>query len=80
LADSFGKIERCVNIPTLETLYKISKALKIPVETLLPSSKEKPHKKFSSELEALVNYLRTRPAEDVRFIHEIAVKIFERKQ
>ena len=78
--DSIGKIERCVNVPTIETLYKISKALKIPVETFLPSSKEKAHKKFSAEFEDLFNYLRTRPAEDVRFIHEIAVKICERKQ
>jgi transcriptional regulator with XRE-family HTH domain len=78
--DSIGKIERCVNNPTIETLYKISKALKMPVETFLPSSKEKTHKKFLPELEDLINYLRTRPAEDVRFLHEIAVKMFERKQ
>ena len=78
--DSIGKIERCVNVPTIETLYKITKALKMPIETFLPSSKEKTHKKFPPELEDLINYLRTRPAEDVRFIHEIAVKIFERKQ
>lgn len=78
--DSIGKIERCVNVPTIETLYKIAKALKIPVETFLPSSKEKTHKKLPPELEALINYLRTRSAQDVRFIHEIAVKIFERKQ
>jgi transcriptional regulator with XRE-family HTH domain len=78
--DSIGKIERCVNVPTIETLYKISKALKMPVETFLPSSKEKAQKKFPPELEDLINYLRTRTAEDIRFLHEIAVKIFERKQ
>jgi transcriptional regulator with XRE-family HTH domain len=78
--DSIGKIERCVNIPSIETLCKISKALKMPVETFLPSSKEKTHKKFPPELENLISYLRTRPVEDERFIHEIAVKLFERKQ
>jgi transcriptional regulator with XRE-family HTH domain len=76
--DSIGKIERCVNVPTIETLYKISKALKTPVEIFLPSSKEITSKDFPPELKNLISYLRTRPSEDVRLIHEIAIKIFER--
>jgi transcriptional regulator with XRE-family HTH domain len=39
--DSIGKIERCVNVPSMETLYKISTALKMPIETFLSTSKEK---------------------------------------
>gem|GEM_PF-1666073 len=78
--DSIGKIERCVNVPTIETLYKISKALKMPVETFLPSSKEKYNGDFTPELKDLISYLRTRPSEDVRLIHQIAIKIFERKR
>src|SRR5208283_1399515 len=78
--DSIGKIERCVNVPTIETLFKISKALKMPVEIFLPSSKEKANKDLPPELKDLISYLRTRPSVDVRLIHEIAIKIFERKQ
>jgi len=78
--DSIGKIERCVNAPTIETLYKISKALKMPVETFLPSSKEKTNKDLPPELKDLISYLKTRPSEDIKLIHDIAIKIFARKQ
>ena len=79
--DSIGKIERCVTIPTIETLYKIAKNLKMPVENMLPSYKDKGRCRIevSDELTALLNYLRSRPSEDIKFIHELAVKIFERK-
>ncbi len=78
--DSIGKIERCVNIPTIETLYKISKALKMPVEQFLPHSKEKATRDFPPELKNLISYLGIRPPEDIRLIHELAIKIFERKR
>ena len=77
--DSIGKIERCVTVPTIDTLYKIASNLKKPIETLLPSYKEKCCTD-SDELTALVNYLRLHPAEDIKFIHELAVKIFERRK
>jgi transcriptional regulator with XRE-family HTH domain len=51
--DSIEKFERGVNVPSIETLYKISKALKMPVETFLTAYKEKTQKKVSSELEDL---------------------------
>lgn len=78
--DSIGKIERCVTVPTIETLYKIARNLKKPIETLLPSYKEKCCTDVSDELTALVNYLRLHTAEDIKFIHELAVKIFERRK
>ena len=78
--DSIGKIERCTTIPTVETLDKISAGLKIPLKDLLPTSKEKPSQKSSKALEDLIAYLKTRSPDDVRFIHDLAIKIFERKK
>ncbi|MBI5676597.1 MAG: helix-turn-helix transcriptional regulator [Nitrospirae bacterium] len=78
--DSIGKIERGVTVPTIETLYKIAKSLKKPVETFLPSHKEKCCNDVSDELTSLVNYLRLYTAEDIKFIHELAVKIFKRRK
>jgi transcriptional regulator with XRE-family HTH domain len=79
--DSVGKIERCVTIPTIATLYKIARSLKKPVEAILPSTyKEKSCGDIPKELSALVDYLRCRPPEDIKLLHELAVKIFERKK
>lgn len=78
--DSIGKIERGVTVPTIETLYKIAKSLKKPVESFLTSHKEKCSNSVSDELTALVNYLRLHPAEDIKFIHELAVRILERRK
>ncbi len=77
--DSIGKIERGVTIPTIDTLYKIASGLKIPVEDLISPLKGTPLKKPSKAFSDLIAYLKTRPPEDVRFIHELAVKILERK-
>ncbi|MDA8091075.1 MAG: helix-turn-helix transcriptional regulator [Nitrospiraceae bacterium] len=77
--DSIGKIERCTTIPTIETLDKIAAGLKIPLKDLIPS-KEKLSQKSTKALEDLLAYLKTRPPEDVKFIHELAIKIFERKK
>jgi len=79
--DSVGKIERCVTIPTIKTLYKISRSLKKPIDAILPSAyKEDFCGDIPEELTALVNYLRSRPPEDVKFLHELAIKIFERRK
>lgn len=78
--DSIGKIERGVTVPTIETLYKIAKSLKKPVESFLPSHREKCSNDVSDEIASLVNYLRLHPAEDIKLIHELAVKIFERRK
>lgn len=77
--DSIGKIERGIGVPTLDTLNKIASGLKIPIEDLLSTSRKKPSQKPSGPLNDLIAYLQTRSPEDVRFIHEIAVKILERK-
>lgn len=79
--DSIGKIERCVTIPTVETLSKIAKSLGRPIETILPTIyREKFCRGLPGELTALVDYLRSRSPEDIKFIHELAVKILERKK
>lgn len=73
--DSIGKIERGVGIPTVDTLIKVALAVKIPIEDLILPSKKKPQKQ-NRELNDLIAYLQTRTPDDVRFIHELAVKIF----
>ncbi len=79
--DSVGKIERGVSVPTIETLFKISTALKKPLEDLLPPYKNKKKGKGKSDaIDGLVNYLKTRPSDDVQFIHDLAVRILEREQ
>ena len=71
--DCIGKIERCITVPKIETLCTIADSLKVLVETFLASSKEKKSNELSYELAALVTYLKTRPLEDARFIHELAI-------
>lgn len=76
--DSIGKIERGAAVPTISTLKRIAEALKMPLSELLGevSSKGKTQNKA---VEDLVKYLKTKPHADVKLIHEIAVKILERK-
>lgn len=76
--DSIGKIERGVTIPTIDTLYKIASGLKMPIEELI-SSQKRPQEPSKAIID-LINYLKTRSPEDVRFIHELAVRILERKK
>ncbi|MBI4690752.1 MAG: helix-turn-helix transcriptional regulator [Nitrospirae bacterium] len=78
--DSIGKIERGVTIPTIDTLDKIANGLKIPIEELISSPKEKSSEKISKAITDLTAYLKTHSSEDVRFIHELAVKILGRKK
>lgn len=79
--DSIGKIERGTGgVPTVETLMKISDALKMPIEDLIYPAKKKTAHKPSKELADLTAYLRTRPPYDIKLIHELAVKIREKKQ
>ena len=78
--DSIGKIERGVTVPKINTLHKICTGLKIPIETLISSMKEHPADNLSNAISDFVRYLKTRPPEDIRFIHELAVKIFEKKK
>ncbi len=77
--DSIGKIERGVGVPTIDTLSKIALALKIPLEDLILPSKKKLPQKQNRELNDLIAYLQTRSPDDIRFIHELALKFFEKK-
>lgn len=76
--DSVGKIERGVGVPTIDTLIKIALATKLPIEDLILPSKKKPLQKQNRELNDLIAYLQTRTPDDVKFIHELAVKIFSK--
>lgn len=77
-ADSIGKIERGT-VPRMETVYKIAEGLNMSVEGLFGKSKEFSAKPSSKVLNDFVAYLKTRPAKDIKLIHELAVKILERK-
>ncbi|OGU76820.1 MAG: hypothetical protein A2V93_00680 [Ignavibacteria bacterium RBG_16_34_14] len=77
--DSIGKIERGVSTPTVETLRRIAEGLKITVSELLGEVKPKQMSDQDKAIESFQNYLKTKPPEDIRFIHDIAVKILERK-
>ena len=78
--DSIGKIERGITTPTIDTLYKIASGLKMPIGDLISIPKDKSSEKLSKPIADLVVYLKTRTPEDVKFIHELAVKILERKK
>ncbi|MCK9417908.1 MAG: helix-turn-helix domain-containing protein [Nitrospirae bacterium] len=78
--DSVGKIERGLGgVPTVETLKNIAAALKMPVEDLIYPSKKKITNKPARELADLIAYLQTRTPADIKFIHELAIKILEKK-
>ncbi|MBI5887061.1 MAG: helix-turn-helix transcriptional regulator [Deltaproteobacteria bacterium] len=75
--DSIGKIERGVTIPTIDTLCKISDGLKIPVSEFF--GEEEPIKKNRNKaLSDLMKYLNSKTSDDIKLIHEIAVKVLER--
>ncbi len=75
--DSVGKIERDTSIPTISTLKQIAEALRIPLSELLEETPVK-EKTVNKALDDLVKYLKTKSIEDIKLIHAIAVKIFER--
>lgn len=77
--DSIGKIERGT-VPRMETVYKIAEGLNMSIEDLLGKSKKISAKLSSNVLNDFVVYLNTRPVKDIKFIHELAVKIFERQK
>jgi len=76
--DSVGKIEREITVPTVDTIFKIAKALKLPITDLLPAM-DNPPAKQSNALNALTSYLRTCSNSDIEFVHELAVLILRRK-
>ncbi len=78
--DSIGKIERGTTIPTIDTLYKIAEGLKVPFEKLISPHKNKTPQKTSRALEDFIAYLKTRSPEDIKFIHQLTIKILGRKK
>lgn len=76
--DSIGKIERGT-APRMSTLGKIAKGLNMSVQDLLGPSKKSSSKQKNNALEDFVAYLKTHNVEDIRFIHELAIKILKRK-
>ena len=78
-ADCVGKIEREVSVPSLLTVFKITTALNIPVESLI-IYKTAEQGESNLALKNLMSYLQTKSAEDINLIHDIAIKIFERKR
>jgi len=77
--DSIGKIERGVTIPKITTLSKIAQGLKIPIEILISPLKEASSQQ-DKELKNFISYLKTRSPEDIKFIHELSLKILGRKK
>ena len=76
--DSIGKIERGISVPTVDTLTKIAEGLNIPLSELLGEISKR-EKKQNQVLESFVKYLKTKSYKDIKLIHELAVKILERK-
>lgn len=76
--NGLGKIEREINTPNMETLYKISERIGISVEILLSPKKNPPQGKSKAQTDFLT-YLGTLSSDEIKMIHEIALKIFEKK-
>ncbi|MBI4712721.1 MAG: helix-turn-helix domain-containing protein [Planctomycetes bacterium] len=78
--DTIGLIERGKILPRLETLYKISVSLNIPLPKLLDFGKDitpKNAKSTGGALSSLNLYLKTKSPKQVRIIHDIAQNIFD---
>jgi transcriptional regulator with XRE-family HTH domain len=78
--DSVGKIERGVTVPTIDTLFKISKGLKLPITEIISAPRGKTLSKSSKALSEFNAYLKTRSPEDIAFIHSLAIKILDRNK
>lgn len=78
--DSIGKIERSVSVPTIDTLTKIADGLKITLSELLGETRQHKAKSQNQIIEDFVKYLKTKSTDDVRLIHEVAIKILERRK
>jgi len=77
--DCIGKVERGVSAPSMQTLAKIALALRMPVGELIDARPAECGNSMEAAIEDLVGYLRGKCPEDIRFLHELAVKVFERR-
>lgn len=76
--DSIGKVERGISVPTIDTLIKMAEGLKVTMAELLEEPQQKAEGK-NKILNDFIKYLRTKTPDDIRLIHEVAIKILERK-
>ena len=77
--DSIGKVERGISVPTIDTLMKMAEGLKVTLAELLGEPQQKAEGK-NKILNDFIKYLRTKPPDDIRLIHEVAIKVLERKK
>ncbi len=77
--DSIGKVERGISVPTIETLMKTAEGLKVTLAELLGEPQQKAEGK-NKILNDFIKYLRTKSPDDIKLIHEVAIKILERKK
>jgi transcriptional regulator with XRE-family HTH domain len=77
--DSIGKVERGISVPTIETLMKMAEGLKVTLAELLGEPQQKAEGK-NKILNDFIKYLKTKPSDDIRLIHEVAIKILERRK
>ncbi|MFH1227179.1 MAG: helix-turn-helix transcriptional regulator [Planctomycetota bacterium] len=81
--DAIGLIERGEILPRLETLYKISVSLNIPLPKLLDFGKDiipKSTKSADSALSSFNLYLKTKSPKQVQMIHDVAQNIFDKSR
>jgi transcriptional regulator with XRE-family HTH domain len=81
--DAIGLIERGKILPRLETLYKISVSLNIPLPKLLDLGEDiapKSAKSAGSALSSFNLYLKTKSPEQVQMIRDVAHNIFDKNR
>lgn len=66
-------------MPTIDTLIKMAEGLKVTLAELLEEPQQKAEGR-NKILNDFIKYLRTKPPDDIRLIHEVAIKILERKK
>jgi transcriptional regulator with XRE-family HTH domain len=78
--NALGKLERGINSPNIDTLYKISEKSKIPIETLVSPKKRNPSRELAKPLLDFYTYLKTCSPEEIKLNHRIATKIFGKEK
>ncbi|MBI3605312.1 MAG: helix-turn-helix transcriptional regulator [Nitrospirae bacterium] len=78
--NAVGKIERKENLPAVETLYLMAERLNVPIDSLFKPSKKVLSKKSSKAHADFVTYINTLSAEDVTFIHKLAIHVLKRNK
>lgn len=77
--NALGKIERGINTPNVDTLYKITEKSKIPIETLVSPKKRDPSQESDNALSDFIIYLKTCSPQKIKLIHKISAKILRKE-